>query len=356
VPAESRTFLFAVNFFVLHFNPLAKPLQITPDIEIAMSADAAPQKVRTTKEPKEKKSKKSKVQETEPALDADHKNEIDATTVTKEEKRKTKKRKREREQTETMNEGEPEVAEKKIKKSKKSKNPKGEPSVDTVEDATLEVIETQDADKVAKREKKQKKDKKDREDKSSKKRKREASNFAVPETDTVEEQTNEPVEGPTDTSMTEVDNHMDEVLPQSSEEPSKKSKNNRNRKSRREKLGVEAKKEADTVANGDDVKAPEAIEDSGANGTTEPNPNSRFIVFIGNLPFSATTESISEHFKKIQPASVRHISDKVSKKSKGYAFLEFNNYDRMKSCLKLYHHSKFDDGKSPARKINVELT
>ena len=28
----------------------------------------------------------------------------------------------------------------------------------------------------------------------------------------------------------------------------------------------------------------------------------------------------------------------------------------MKTCLKLYHHSNFDDGQSPARRLNVELT
>jgi len=28
----------------------------------------------------------------------------------------------------------------------------------------------------------------------------------------------------------------------------------------------------------------------------------------------------------------------------------------MKTCLKLFHHSMFDDGVSPPRKINVELT
>jgi len=28
----------------------------------------------------------------------------------------------------------------------------------------------------------------------------------------------------------------------------------------------------------------------------------------------------------------------------------------MKTCLKLFHHSMFDDGISPPRKINVELT
>lgn len=45
-----------------------------------------------------------------------------------------------------------------------------------------------------------------------------------------------------------------------------------------------------------------------------------------------------------------------NEKARGFAFLEFEAYDRMKTCLKLYHHSSFDDGKSPARRINVELT
>lgn len=45
-----------------------------------------------------------------------------------------------------------------------------------------------------------------------------------------------------------------------------------------------------------------------------------------------------------------------NRKSKGYAFLEFDGYDHMKTCLKLFHHSMFDDGISPPRKISVELT
>jgi nucleolar protein 6 len=45
-----------------------------------------------------------------------------------------------------------------------------------------------------------------------------------------------------------------------------------------------------------------------------------------------------------------------ARKSKGYAFLEFEGYDHMKTCLKLFHHSNFDDGISPPRKISVELT
>lgn len=47
---------------------------------------------------------------------------------------------------------------------------------------------------------------------------------------------------------------------------------------------------------------------------------------------------------------------KDSEKCRGFGFVEFEAFDRMQTCLKLYHHSSFDDGKSPARKINVELT
>lgn len=100
---------------------------------------------------------------------------------------------------------------------------------------------------------------------------------------------------------------------------------------------------------------------------------SRFIVFVGNLPYTATNDSVAAHFDKIHPDSIRHITERSSQgaqaksgaridaknqhpKSKGFAFLEFNGYDRMKTCLKLYHHSDFNDGKSPMRKINVELT
>ena len=79
--------------------------------------------------------------------------------------------------------------------------------------------------------------------------------------------------------------------------------------------------------------------------------------FAGNLPFTATSESIGRHFSKVQPFSVRHRTIKNTSKSKGgFAFLEFESCSGMATCLRLYHHSIFDDGSSPARKINVELT
>ena len=111
----------------------------------------------------------------------------------------------------------------------------------------------------------------------------------------------------------------------------------------------------------------------------------RFIVFVGNLPYKATDATIRGHFKKLEPFTLRHRTDPETTKSKGFAFLEFENYDRMKTCLKLYHHSMFDPermakGEEPvlgdggeeengnkkkardvkpskgARRINVELT
>ncbi|KAI4258873.1 MAG: hypothetical protein LQ352_000986 [Teloschistes flavicans] len=82
----------------------------------------------------------------------------------------------------------------------------------------------------------------------------------------------------------------------------------------------------------------------------------RYIVFVGNLPYSATEESIRRHFARLVPLSVRHRCDKDSGRSKGFAFLEFHDFDRMKTCLKALHHSSFEDGISPARMINVELT
>jgi nucleolar protein 6 len=108
------------------------------------------------------------------------------------------------------------------------------------------------------------------------------------------------------------------------------------------------------------------------NDSTAEGQNSkpqRFILFIGNLPYSATTPQIKSHFSKLAPTSIRHSTDKSTGRSKGFAFLEFAGYDRMKTCLKLYHHSIFDpeeskddhdkerkDKKKPGRRINVELT
>lgn len=119
---------------------------------------------------------------------------------------------------------------------------------------------------------------------------------------------------------------------------------------------------------------------AGEEGEKQAPANQRFIVFVGNLPYSTTDDSLKEHFKSLQPFTLRHRTDPATKKSKGFAFLEFEGYDRMKTALKLFHHSYFDPeapeglkgvepepqprsfGRGPkpkkpqGRKINVELT
>ncbi|KAI9795473.1 MAG: hypothetical protein M1833_007003 [Piccolia ochrophora] len=83
----------------------------------------------------------------------------------------------------------------------------------------------------------------------------------------------------------------------------------------------------------------------------------KFTVFVGNLPFTATTASVQKHFSEVRPSSVRHRTHRDEPtKSKGFAFVDFDAHDRMQACLKLLHHSRFDDGISPARKINIELS
>lgn len=98
------------------------------------------------------------------------------------------------------------------------------------------------------------------------------------------------------------------------------------------------------------------------------DPRQRFIVFIGNLPYTTTNFAIQTHFCKLRPFTLRHSTNKETGRSRGFAFLEFEGYDKMKTCLKLYHHSLFDaqgdqsssatgkSKKSQTRKINVELT
>ena len=74
----------------------------------------------------------------------------------------------------------------------------------------------------------------------------------------------------------------------------------------------------------------------------------RFIVFVGNLPYSTTTPAIAAHFSKLTPLSIRHSTNPETNKSKGFAFLEFDGYEKMSTCLKLYHRSMLDPDKTTA--------
>lgn len=177
-----------------------------------------------------------------------------------------------------------------------------------------------------------------------------------------------------------------ETSVQQGEKPSKADKSTTNiskkRKDRQEDVSfvVDTKGDGQLAAPTSDPppsKKMKRTEQDGEENT--PSGKKRFIVFVGNLPFSTTDDSLDKHFAKLKPYTLRHRTDPKAKKSKGFAFVEFDNYDRMKTCLKLYHHSTFDPDnpgihaaqdeeqggggsigrrkkKSKGRKINVELT
>ncbi|KEF57945.1 uncharacterized protein A1O9_05867 [Exophiala aquamarina CBS 119918] len=148
-----------------------------------------------------------------------------------------------------------------------------------------------------------------------------------------------------------------------SEKPSITQENAKSRPTKKEKTKKSSSKK-------------QSKDDTDANTESEPKPDksaSRFIVFVGNLPFTATVAQVQDHFVKLAPTSVRLSTDKATGRGKGFAFVEFDGYDKMKTCLKLYHHSIFDpdakgkdkthqeqddamDGKKRGRRINVELT
>ncbi|RGP74276.1 hypothetical protein FSPOR_1456 [Fusarium sporotrichioides] len=120
---------------------------------------------------------------------------------------------------------------------------------------------------------------------------------------------------------------------------SKKSK----KKNKKQDKSAETTESADAEADTADAKT---------NGKAD-----RHIVFVGNLPFTATAETIKAHFASLNPIGVRCMSDpKDSKPCRGFAFVEFAKVWHMRTCLDKFHHSEFTDGTSYPRRINVELT
>ncbi|KAF9427438.1 hypothetical protein BGZ76_002336 [Entomortierella beljakovae] len=81
-----------------------------------------------------------------------------------------------------------------------------------------------------------------------------------------------------------------------------------------------------------------------------PPKNQKFIVFVGNLPYNITKEQLEKHFESCGKMSVRIQTDKVTKKGKGFAFMEFTDAEAMQKAL------FFNKTLMKERPINVELT
>mmetsp|Transcript_36784 Transcript_36784/g.85918 ORF Transcript_36784/g.85918 Transcript_36784/m.85918 type:complete len:297 (-) Transcript_36784:180-1070(-) len=87
-----------------------------------------------------------------------------------------------------------------------------------------------------------------------------------------------------------------------------------------------------------------------------PEINNPYIIFVGQISYSTTSQAIFDHFQKelgedvITPASakVRLLTDSKTKKSRGMAFVELDDPKVMYDCLKL-HRTHLN-----GRRINVE--
>ncbi|KAI7896527.1 uncharacterized protein EV154DRAFT_455689 [Mucor mucedo] len=78
---------------------------------------------------------------------------------------------------------------------------------------------------------------------------------------------------------------------------------------------------------------------------------SRYIIFVGNLPYATTKEELEKHFENVEGIkSTRLLTDKATGKPKGFAFMEFENSKDLNKAL-AFHHTFFKK-----RQINVELT
>ncbi|KAI0814809.1 hypothetical protein BC629DRAFT_1467173 [Irpex lacteus] len=130
-------------------------------------------------------------------------------------------------------------------------------------------------------------------------------------------------------------------------------------KGKKEQKGVKTKKKR-KVEGGGGVGADGEGDGDGGEAESKSNQKGkaqRFILFVGNLKYTTTKETIREHFAKAcsTPPEVRLMTPKPQPgrtvaKSKGCAFLEFTSKPPLQEALKL-HHSTIE-----GRQINVELT
>ena len=77
----------------------------------------------------------------------------------------------------------------------------------------------------------------------------------------------------------------------------------------------------------------------------------KYVLFIGNLPYSVTKENLEEHFRKTGGVKkIRIPQDKAKQCSRGFAYIEFKDRISHGIALRLHHTTL------GGRKINVEFT
>ncbi|KAL7947803.1 hypothetical protein V8C42DRAFT_315650 [Trichoderma barbatum] len=219
-------------------------------------------------------------------------------------------------------------------------------------------VRTSKRDKKDKEDKKdKKKDKKEKKDKSSKKEsKKDKAKYTKTRKEKKEERKDiqdlpegmdvDEDEGNSKATETVTKSDKTNGKTEAKKEDKKDTKDKKEKKDKSSKK--ESKKEKSSSKEGEDVID---LDSSSAEKA------GRNIVFVGNLPYSATAASITAHFATLKPIAVRCLTKKEDPKAcRGIAFVEFATSTHQRTCLDKFHHSMFEDGISPARKINIELT
>ncbi|MGA9397699.1 MAG: RNA-binding protein [Anaerolineaceae bacterium] len=74
-------------------------------------------------------------------------------------------------------------------------------------------------------------------------------------------------------------------------------------------------------------------------------------LYVGNLPYSATEDSLKELFAQAgEVTSVTLIKDRDTGQSKGFGFVEMKNQEAMEAAIKQFNEYKLDDR---ALKVNI---
>lgn len=73
---------------------------------------------------------------------------------------------------------------------------------------------------------------------------------------------------------------------------------------------------------------------------TQTNPKK---LFVGNLSYSTTDESLNKHFSqagKVESANI--ITDKMSGRSKGFGFVEMSTEEEAKKAVEMFNGKELD--------------
>lgn len=103
--------------------------------------------------------------------------------------------------------------------------------------------------------------------------------------------------------------------------------------------GVEVEQATDTLGQCEKIAAKKAK-----------LPKKKYILFVGNLAYDTNKEDLETFFADCRTASIRLLTDKATKKSKGFAFVEFSDSSSLEAALGKHNQ------KIKGRKVNIAFT